>query len=51
METLDLHGVRHADAEIMVIDLVEKKYNSGEMVKVVTGNSQIMKDIVFKNSF
>lgn len=42
---LDLHGVKHADVEIMVEDFVLLKTPP---VKIITGNSNPMKEIVRK---
>ncbi len=43
MKVLDLHGVKHAD----VNGLVENFVLANEMpVKIITGNSQYMKDAV-----
>ena len=43
---LDLHGVRHADVPITVEDFILTQKDSS--VKIITGNSKPMKDIVKK---
>lgn len=43
MPELDLHGVKHADASIIVEDYV---LLSTPPVRIITGNSNAMKDIV-----
>jgi len=42
---LDLHGVKHADVEVMVEDFALAQKDS---VKIITGNSKKMKDLVKK---
>ena len=45
MPTLDLHGVRHFDAEIMVEDFILQNETPFD---IITGNSEAMKSIVKK---
>jgi len=45
--TLDLHGVKHADAEREVIAFMEKNYSTSGMYKIITGNSEKMKKIAY----
>jgi hypothetical protein len=42
---LDLHGVKHADVEVMVEDFVLLR---NPPIKIITGNSKAMKDLVKK---
>jgi hypothetical protein len=42
---LDLHGVKHADVEAMVENFVLVRTPP---IKIVTGNSKVMKEIVTK---
>lgn len=46
MSKLDLHGVKHQDVKRKVIRLIEDHWDSGDTLKVITGNSDKMKDIV-----
>ena len=46
MEKLDLHGLKHEDVRRTVTHFVEDNWASGKTVKIVTGNSQIMKFLV-----
>ena len=43
---LDLHGLSYEKAEQQVMDLVEKYYGKNIMLRVVTGNSGKMKEVV-----
>lgn len=43
MDTLDLHGVRHYEAERLVENFVVMNQLP---VKIITGNSPVMKEIV-----
>jgi len=43
METLDLHGVRHEDAEFKVHRFI---YRASLPCKIITGHSATMKEIV-----
>ena len=45
METLDLHGVKHADVELMVEDFI---FRYEPPFEIITGNSPQMKNIVMK---
>lgn len=45
MPELDLHGVRHEAAELMIEDFVLR---NSLPVKVITGNSPTMKDMLRK---
>lgn len=40
---IDLHGVKHADVRQKVISFVEKYWNTGTRIQIVTGNSLAMK--------
>ena len=42
---LDLHGVKHADVEVLVENFIFK-YQEDLPIKIVTGNSNAMKKIV-----
>ena len=46
VEKLDLHGVRHEDAKRQLIDFIEKLWNSGAQIEIITGHSPQMKGIV-----
>lgn len=46
IETLDLHGVRHADVEREVVRFIEANWNSGSELKIITGYSPVMQKIV-----
>ena len=46
MKTLDLHGVKHLDVDDKVHTFVND--NWGEEMKIITGNSMMMKKIVSK---
>ena len=48
MEKLDLHGIKHEHVGGAVIHFVEDNWASGKTVKIVTGNSQIMKSLVIR---
>jgi len=43
---LDLHGVYHEDVENKVYSFINR--NKDECIKIITGNSDTMKKIVFK---
>ena len=43
METLDLHGVRHEDVELLVEDFI---LMNPAPVRIITGNSPMMKSLV-----
>jgi DNA-nicking Smr family endonuclease len=43
---LDLHKLKHADAERAVIRFVEEHWDRGNELEIITGNSDVMKDIV-----
>lgn len=40
---IDLHGVKHEDVTQIVIRFVEKYWNTGTRIQIVTGNSPAMK--------
>ena len=46
MKKLDLHRMRHEDAQRAVIRFVEFNWGCGEEVEIITGNSMAMKEIV-----
>ena len=46
MKKLDLHRTRHDDARRKTIHFIEDNWGSKEEVEIITGNSQIMKDLV-----
>ena len=46
MKTLDLHGVTHEDAKIKVMRFIDRHYVQGDQLKIITGHSQEMRDIV-----
>ena len=46
MSKLDLHRIRHEDARGLVIRFVEAHWDSGELVEIITGNSNTMRNIV-----
>ena len=43
---IDLHRLRHEDAEREVIRFIEEHWSDGSELEIITGNSQKMKDIV-----
>lgn len=45
-KTIDLHGIRHDKARDMVIRFVEKHWNEGGELEIITGHSNKMKEIV-----
>lgn len=45
---IDLHGVKHEDVNQKVIRFVEKYWNTGTRIQIVTGNSPAMKKEVIK---
>ena len=45
---IDLHGVRHKDVKAQVIRFIESYWDSGESLKVVTGNSGPMQKLVIE---
>lgn len=46
MKKLDLHKTFHEDAERKTIRFIEESWDSGEEVEIITGNSQVMKELV-----
>lgn len=44
--SLDLHLVRHKEVRSLLITFIESHWNSGEVVDIITGNSNEMKRIV-----
>ena len=46
MKTLDLHGIRHEEVKKQLICEIEKLWNSGADLKIITGHSSKMKDLV-----
>ena len=47
MEELDLHGVRHEDVRGLVIRFIEDNWGMGQPVKIITGHSMTMAELVF----
>ena len=45
MEVLDLHGVKHEDAEIVIEDFI---LSNASPCKIITGNSHVMRNLVAK---
>ncbi len=43
---LDLHRIKHEEAEILVDRFINKNWGKNIETQIVTGNSQKMKDIV-----
>jgi hypothetical protein len=48
IKKLDLHRTRHEDVNSEVIRFIEKHWNSGEEIEIITGHSQNMKNLVIK---
>jgi DNA-nicking Smr family endonuclease len=46
MNSLDLHGVKHERARVMVIRFIEDNWKRGGNVEIITGHSNEMKAIV-----
>lgn len=46
IDKLDLHGVKHQDVRAMVIRFVEKYWDTGTEIEIITGHSERMKSIV-----
>lgn len=44
--TIDLHSVKHEDAERKIVEVVEQYFGYNKMVTVICGNSEQMKQIV-----
>jgi hypothetical protein len=44
MKTLDLHGLRHWEAETVLHNFINENWN--QEMRVITGNSSLMKDLV-----
>lgn len=50
MKTLDLHGVKHADVPRLVDQFIWEQMNKNtKEIEIITGISQVMKDIVITN--
>ena len=45
---IDLHGVYHRDVKNEVIRFIEEHWDSGESLKVITGNSPGMQKLVIE---
>lgn len=45
MEKLDLHGIRHADVQVLVIRFVEDHWDEEGEFHIITGHSWVMKDL------
>jgi DNA-nicking Smr family endonuclease len=45
---INLHGVKHEDVAQIVIRFIEKYWNTGTKIQIVTGNSPVMKKEVIK---
>mgnify|MGYP003969763593 FL=1 len=45
---IDLHGVYHRDVKNEVIRFIENHWDSGESLKVITGNSPGMQKLVIE---
>lgn len=45
---IDLHRCSHYDAEREVIRFVERYWNTGRYIEIITGNSDKMKAVVIK---
>lgn len=49
-QTLDLHGVKHSDVPKMVDQFIWEQMNKkSKEIEIITGISQLMKDIVIEN--
>ena len=48
IKPLDLHRVRHADVERSVELFVNANWGSGQNLKIITGHSQAMRDLVIE---
>lgn len=46
MESLDLHGIRHAEVKPLLIRFIEERWDSDTLCRIITGNSEAMKKIV-----
>lgn len=46
MKTLDLHGLRHIDVRNILIKEIEKLWGKNIDLKIITGHSTQMKEIV-----
>lgn len=46
--SLDLHGVKHADVKQTVINFIEGHWNKGHELTLVTGHSSAMKGLVLE---
>ena len=46
--TLDLHQVRHEEAEILVDRFINENWGKNLYFQIITGNSEIMKNIVIQ---
>jgi len=43
---LDLHKVKHEDVNREVINFIEDHWDTSEIIDIITGHSNIMKDLV-----
>jgi uncharacterized protein YggU (UPF0235/DUF167 family) len=48
IKKLDLHRTRYGDVNSEVIRFIEKYWNSGEEIEIITGHSNRMKNLVIK---
>lgn len=46
MDTIDLHGTRHDDVKWKLIKKIESLWDTSTELTIITGHSQVMKDIV-----
>lgn len=46
MKELDLHGVKHEDAQREVVRFIEDNWGKGEAVRIITGHSTKMFGLV-----
>lgn len=50
MNVLDLHGIKHADVPRLVDQFIWEQMNKNtKEIEIITGISQVMKDIVITN--
>ena len=45
---LDLHRIKHEEAEILVDIFINKNWGKNIETQIITGNSKKMKDIMFR---
>lgn len=48
MPSIDLHGLRHDDAKHKVINFIEDNWFTLGELRIITGHSQRMKDVVIE---